>query len=383
MKIMPEKQTKHSLKVLLVSPIPPPIGGIATWTQNIIDYLNYNPGKFDILICNSARKGRLINSKSIIKRVSVGILNSLKIYYKIKKNIKTNNPDLIHLVSSASYALLKDYLIVRLLKKSKIPFVLHWRFGRIPSLADKQNWEWKLLSKLIRKSNMSIVIDNESYKTLLKFGITNIVNIPNPISLDTELLAKDSLLIENKKQNRQLIFVGHVKRNKGVYELVQSCLSIQGDIDLKIIGPFEEKVKIELLELANRRENGNWLHILGPMKKEQVLNHMRNSSILVLPSYTEGFPNVVIEGMTMGCAIIATDVGAIPEMIDCTSNLPAGICVPVKDIKRLQIAIVDLINNPGQSENMGKRGKEKVLNSYTMEKVLLNYKEVWDKTFYN
>ena len=64
------------------------------------------------------------------------------------------------------------------------------------------------------------------------------------------------------------------------------------------------------------------------------------SDVFVLPSYTEGFPNVIIEAMAMGKPIIATSVGAIPEMLD----EGCGVVVPPKDADSLQKALQKVCN---------------------------------------
>lgn len=363
--------------------MPPPYGGIASWTLNLNDYITKRQNDITIEICNSAIKGRSITSTSFVKRIGSGINNSIKIYIDAKRKINKTKPDVVHLVSSASLALIKDFFIVSLTARKKIPIVLHWHFGRIPELCIKQNWEWKLIGKLIRKSTLSLVIDKSSYDTLINSGFTNVVNIPNPISLDLEKKAMASInLLETKKPAR-LIFVGHVVRAKGVYELVEACLLIPEVSELIIIGPFEEDIKKDLLAIANRRNNGKWLQMTGALNREQVLEEMGKASILVLPSYTEGFPNVVIEAMAMGCAIIATDVGAIPEMIDNKNESPCGVCVPAQDTKALKDAIKDLMDNSSKTSLMGKNGIQKVLNSYTMDKIYLMYNQAWTHAYNN
>lgn len=70
----------------------------------------------------------------------------------------------MHITSSASLSLPKD---IRLLKKARrkvIRTVIQFRFGRIPELSKNMNWEWKLLVKVIRLADVTIVIDQQSLK---------------------------------------------------------------------------------------------------------------------------------------------------------------------------------------------------------------------------
>lgn len=367
---------KNKLQVLLISPLPPPIGGIAIWTINLLTYFSDNE---NIIIShlNNAVKLKRITSTSIFIRIISGVSNFIYVFWGLAIRLVFHKPDVIHLTSSASLGLFGDSTIVLLSKLSHVPIITHWHFGRIPKLSEQKNWEWKMLCNLVNKSNRSIVIDNASYTTLLKTGHSNIVNIPNPISHNIEQKAKIIHDQYFKRPNGKIIFVGHVIKAKGVFELVEACLTNFSINELLLIGPYEPNMKKELMKIANKRDNGTWLKLIGPLDKDLVLEQMCNSSILALPSYTEGFPGVVIEAMAMGCAIIATEVGAISEMIDSKSDKPCGICVPIHDIEILKKAIEILIKDPIKAEIMGKRGTNKVLNYYTPEKIILQYQNVW------
>ncbi len=367
----------QTISVLLVSPLPPPVGGIATWTVNVTNYHKSLESPVIYLShCDSSSKGRRITSRSSFARIYVGIINSFKIYKRVRKHIK-NKPDVIHLVSSASFSVLKDLLIIRLAKRNKIPVITHWRFGRIPQLAEKNNWEYKLLSRIIKKSNRSIVIDLTSYNTLLKKGFTNVLQMPNPIAADVGEQSK--ILVDTYKVRPpgHILFVGHVVREKGIFELVEACTPNQKIDRLTLVGPYEEHIKEALLDIAKNRSNGSWLKFEGALNKPEVLEHMRAHSIVALPSYTEGFPNVVLEAMASGAAVVGTSVGAIPEMLDVKTEQTCGICVPHKNTEELKGAIEYASNNPAIMQTMAKNGINKVLASYTMEQVFNEYTQHW------
>jgi glycosyltransferase involved in cell wall biosynthesis len=365
------------MKILLVSPLPPPVGGISSWTVNLLNYLYNEADGYEILHQDTALKYKRITQDDILRRIFFGLIESKEIIDNLKINIKKHNPDVIHLTSSASLALMKDYFLIKLAKKHKIPVIIHWRFGRIPELADAQNWEWKILGRIIRKSHTSIVLDTLSYNTLLNAGFNNVEKIPNPIGLEVEQRIKKELENPSQRHPGRLIFAGHVIKNKGVYELVEACSRLPIIKELFIIGPYEDNVKKDLLMLASERDKGDWLKFLGTIAKDEVLKLMSSSRIFVLPSYTEGFPNVVIEAMAMGCAVIATPVGAIPEILGISTSKPCGICVPVKNPEKLREAIFELVLDPHRAEALGRDGIERVLNNYTLENIVKKYRATW------
>jgi glycosyltransferase involved in cell wall biosynthesis len=366
------------LKVLLISPLPPPVGGIATWTVNIRNYIENHQNRIKLTIVDSTQKKMSITSESTVERIKTGIANSIRIYSETKKCIKLDRPAVIHLTSTSSLALLRDILIINLGRHKKIPVIMHWRFGRISLLAKSRNWEWKLLRFAIQNSFCSIVLDSKSHDKLLAEGLTNVYNIPNPLGSDFYNQAKTYIDRPSQKKTYRIVFVGHLVKEKGIYELVEACSQISLIRELLLIGPYEKNTETKILKLADKRGNGDWIKLTGALDRNNVLEAMQYSSILVLPSYTEGFPNVVLEAMAMGCAVIATDVGAIPDMLAISSENPCGICVPVKNTEKLKEAINSLVGDPGKTDFMGKNGIKRVLNFYNLEKVVEQYKDVWE-----
>jgi glycosyltransferase involved in cell wall biosynthesis len=221
-------------------------------------------------------------------------------------------------------------------------------------------------------------MDEKSFAMLKEKGFNNIVNIPNPIPTELEEKARELKKVEFKNKKNSVIFIGHVIAFKGVFELVEAC-SFLKDVNLLLIGPVEDEIKNKLICLAKNRNNGEWLSFTGNLNKEGVLNYLVDATVLVLPSYTEGFPYVVLEAMSMGCSVIGTNVGAIPEMLSITSDKPCGMCVEIKNVVQLSEAINKLISDMDLSKKMGNNGLDRVLEKYTIREVIKLYENIWFK----
>ena len=125
---------------------------------------------------------------------------------------------------------------------------------------------------------------------------------------------------------------------------------------------------------------GKWLHLLGEKTHEEVLHEMLSCDLFVLPSYTEGFPNVIIEAMACGAPIIATGVGAIPEILDSDSASKAGVLVPVNDAEALRNAISTLMDDEDTKRMLSENAVDKVNSSYSVPSVWKNLVCVWKKS---
>lgn len=368
------------MKILLLSPLPPPVGGIATWTVNIIKYYELKGQKksdVNIIHQNTAIRFRKITKLSFFSRLISGIQDGARAFIIFVHYLLKYRPDVIHLTSSGSLGLWRDVFFVYIAKLFNIPLTIHFRFGRIPELSKFNNWEWKILQKVISLSTSVIVLDDNSWSTLTDKGYKHIFIIPNPISESVEnaMNTQEYCRLSDKSAYTRVLFVGHITKNKGIFELVQSFSLLSNVDELILIGPFELEVKNKIIELADTKSDK--ITFTGALDKAEVLTAMKRAAVLVLPSYTEGFPNVIIEAMAMQCPIIATNVGAIPSMLNNGGSNPAGFVIEPKNVEVLTEVLDFMISNPDQAKKFVDNAYWKVKNEYTLEKVCRQYEKVW------
>ena len=363
-----------TMKILLCSPVvgisnsnP---GGIAVWEKNIMDYHNGHPSDIEIDV-QSCDRSRYINENTgKVKRLYCGIVDYSKIIRDIKIKLRKGNYDAIHLCTTASISLIKDYLIFKYAKRKRLRTILHFHFGRIPELAEAQTWEWRWLKKVLALTDTAIVIDRMSYDTLMRCGYNNVVSVPNPLA--PELVQEIESNRGTERENHLVLFVSRVFKKKGIYELVKACKEIP-NIKLKVVGHVEDTDKEALESIAG---HGSWLTFIGGIPHKDVIKELLACDIYVLPTYTEGFPNAIIESMACGTPTVTTPVGAIPEMLDMEGE-PCGICVPPKDVEQLREAIISLLDSPGQKKLFAERSQKRVNELYSIESVWNQLYKVW------
>ena len=93
----------------------------------------------------------------------------------------------------------------------------------------------------------------------------------------------------------------------------------------------------------------------------------------MLPSYTEGFPNSVLEAMALGKIVIATEVGAIPQML----SSGCGIVVKSKNVTELRSALIKVMTE--NVDEFGVNARRKVEEEYDISKVVEQYIKLWRK----
>ena len=360
------------LKILLASPKGNISGGIARWTGHILNYygsLNDKPVELDFF--DTARSVNIGEEMSLHTRIRYGIKdyrNSLRHFHE---EIRRKKYDVLHMTTSASWGLLKDILFIRAARKAGMKTVVHYRFGRTPQLAKAKNWEWHLLCKVVRLSDKSVFIDKASYQTMRNLGFENVCLLPNPIS-PAVFDAINKCNVTERKHN-EILFVGHCIKAKGVFELVRACKDIE-DCAVRMVGSITEALKEELLQLFGDNDR---IAIVGEEPYDYIINDMLRCGVFVLPSYTEGFPNVILEAMSCGCPIVATDVGAIPEMLDIENGNSYGICVKPQEVDGLKLAILKMLDDRTYATQCGLNAQKRVNDLYSMPRVWEQMVKIW------
>ena len=158
-------------------------------------------------------------------------------------------------------------------------------------------------------------------------GLSNkpIIELTSGIN-KTWLVAQPTAMDDKVK----FVFVGRNERRKGVEEIKQALKGLTGSFSFEFIGP----IPVELHQANN-------ITYAGSIMDEQMMkDKLQQADVMVCPSYAEGMPNVILEGMASGLAVIATDVGAVSMLVD-NEN---GWLVNPKSALDLQNVMQNIIN---------------------------------------
>lgn len=343
-------------------------GGIARCSSYIIEYLKNYPVDVDTFKMDTKYLGE---NAPILKRIIQGVKSYTKLIGNLKNQLKILDYQVVHICSSGSLGLIRDYIFLLICEKYSVKGIIHFHFGRIPQIKNANNWEWKLLKKVISKSDKVIVMNKQCDEALKEYG-DKIFNIPNPLSPIIEKLVR----LENSQFNaNSLVFVGHILPTKGINELLSVIEEIT-NVNLTIIGSDTFGIMAQHKQLHPELYTSGKIKYLGEQPIEVVIHYM-SMGCFIFPSYSEGFPNVILESMACGVPIIASQVGAIPEMLNVFSSEPCGICVPPKDPIKLKEAILDIISNKKKAECMGNNAKLRVREKFNIKGVVEKLLKAW------
>ena len=137
-------------------------------------------------------------------------------------------------------------------------------------------------------------------------------------------------------------------------------------------------MRLRLTQLAGP-EASRWLAITGVWPHEDCLREIDSADMIVLPStgLFEAFPYAVLEAMRAARAVVATNRGAITEMLAWNTGEPCGIVVPPSNVGALHAALARLFDDLDERRILGERGRKRVLYHYLAGKIVARLKEVW------
>jgi glycosyltransferase involved in cell wall biosynthesis len=144
----------------------------------------------------------------------------------------------------------------------------------------------------------------------------------------------------HKEPYRKFVFLGRAERRKGIIELnevIQKLIAQKHDFKFEFIGPIPNHMKINHESIIYHGE------IRDTQKIKSLLSQ---NDVLVCPSWSEGFPNVILEAMASGLAIIATNVGAIAAMVSSKN----GWLIEPANKQELEATLVNAINTKDLSD---------------------------------
>ena len=251
------------------------------------------------------------------------------------------------------------------------------RLFRLPSISTCHGfifntWKYRLYNSLdflaLRLCDRVMAVSEGIKTDLVKHGVnqSRISIIQNAV----ESCYTDESAIEYRAEKRRLFsiqehemllgFTGRLSQEKGLRYLIEACFLLnQAGLPTKvlIIGDGPQRKELEKLAISkNLRQQ-----VLFVGFQKDVHNWLPAVDAFVLPSVTEGTPMSLLEAMSWGLPVVASDVGGIPQIIDSEKN---GVLVPPRQPERIKEAIYRLYINKDFRKSIGFEARKTVESKY-------------------
>ena len=293
---------------------------------------------------------------------------SVKLYFvnpDIYKQIKNDNPDIIHTIGLRSFQSLMAWFVS---KKTNIPLVVSDQGGLTTHPFLKQSGIFfKIIYKIqnffiksIINNSAAISAANEYEKEIfLTFNKNSKIKIiRNGINLKT-LVSQEDFKQKHKIDNKFILFVGRFSKSKGIETLLHACSIIKNElksqnISLVIMG-VDFGYQEEMLKLISMLKLDDSVVVIKNPPRDDVIAAYGQSEFLVLPSYWELSPLVPLESFAFKKPVISTKAHGIPYTVQDKVN---GLLVEPDNPNDLSKTIIELLENKVMREKLGLAGYE-------------------------
>ena len=331
--------------------------------SNLSDYVNWH------LVDSTA-------DSNIIAGFFPRFLKSSKRFFIFIKYLFTKKIDIVLIFTSNGLSFFEKgvmALIVKFFTNKKV--ILAPRSGFI--IEDIQNVKFfkRFIPFVISKCDI-IICQSESWK--LFFQNLNKKNeekykvIPNWINEKKYI----NIPLNEKKEIINILFLSWLDRNKGVFEIIEAVkMLVKENLNFNLIlaGNGRDFKKIsEDVELNGLKQ---YVELFGWATGHEKLDLLNNCDIYILPSHFEGYPNSLLEAMASGKACIATNVGAIPEIIKNETN---GLLIEKKNVLQLYSALKCLILDYEKRISLSKNARNTIMLNNTEIIGIENYKKIFE-----
>lgn len=184
-----------------------------------------------------------------------------------------------------------------------------------------------------------------------RFHIGTLRTLNNGI--DTDLFKAASADAEACRNS--FLMLGRLGQRKGTYDLIRAAeIAVRENPEISICLAGDGEVE-KVRRMVQEKGLGKHIQVPGWIGREKKLAYMKEAATLVLPSYHEGLPMAVLEGMAAGKAVLSTLAGAIPEVV-AKEN---GILVNPGDVEGLAGGLLRLSSDTEMLKAMSRKNMEK------------------------
>lgn len=379
--------------VLIISfKYPPEYSGYGNQLKSVLDKLILNDDRLTYTIItmfpsslameDEKRKIISLNTKKNHNSGKLMYIFAVKLFFWMIKNRKKYK--IIHCIKAGPEAIVAN-IISKLFNKRLIIKVAQ------DELSQREIGDSKGLVRLNRKFRHRILSNADNFIAISKAinedlnkivsNKTNIKNIPNGVDIDKYFPIDRTNQIKLRIQlgiptNNEMVilFAGAINKRKGIPDLLSAIENLSSNIKCTFIfcGPILEDIGFtKKIEELNGKSN---IEVIYAGSIENVHEYMKASNIFVLPSYSEGLPNVLLEAAASGLALISTDIGGSRDIVSHGQN---GFLIPTNDYKAISQNIERLVNDKNMCKNFGTNSRIIALDHFSIDKVSNQYRELY------
>ena len=188
--------------------------------------------------------------------------------------------------------------------------------------------------------------------------------------LDTDLYSPDPNVV---RDSHEILCVGRANDpNKGVRTLIDALVRLPESIHLTLVD--DDHPSNPVFSWARRRGVSERLNVTGRVPTQELVRLYRRAALVVVPSRYEGFGLPAVEAMACGPPVVATDAGALPEVLRLADG---GVIVPRDQPQALASAVAGMLKNPEWRAARGEKTRQRIENTLSWKQIAKRTADVY------
>lgn len=351
---------KLKYKIITIGPTPPPYHGCSVMNELLIksDLIQeFNIKYFDI----SDRRGTSNIGSFEAKNIVLAVIHGIKFIYLLLRY----NPEVVYIsISQVYWGYLRDLLFLLPARIMNKKLLIHLHGGAFNVFINSQMWLLRWITKYIFSGKVWGIVLGDNLKACFSELLESerIWIVPNGI----KQISSDEQFEKKADSKLTVLYLANLMKSKGYLDLlaiVPEVIEKHPDIKFVFAGDKAYSSEIKQAEqFINNKHLQDIVEMPGVVKGVQKMNLLASADIFVFPpNKQEGQPLVILEAMSAGLPVIATNMGAIQNTVidECT-----GFVIPPENHKALLEKLFILIENERLRNTMGVKARQRFLEFY-------------------
>lgn len=342
-------------RVLMIGPLPPPVGGMATVVASLSQALTPHA---EVQVVNNVKTTP--PGRSLLQAVAA----HARLLGRITGLVLRWRPQVVHIHTCSRSTFWRNAVDVLLARALGRAVVLHVHGAEFHQFLAGLKPAPARAARLVFRACSRVFVLGEGWKRVLAPWVSppeRIVVVPNGVAAAGEPADPGAA------EAVAVVCLANYEARKGQADLVRAVAAMPKPkrLRLRLFGAESEPgAQGDLGRLAAELGLADLVHLGEPITAAEVAEELRRAAVFCLPSYNEGLPMAMLEAMAHGVPLLVTSVGSIPEVV---ADGDQGFVVAPGDIPALAARLEALAGDPELRRRMGARARETLAERYSLD----------------
>lgn len=304
------------------------------------------------------------------------LVHSGLLFSRLASAIREHRPSAAYIQASSGLGFYEKALMALFCQSLGTGVVLHLVSGRFDGFARHDAVNRKLVSSLLDKIDVVACVGSRWARFVQEIAPhARTAELVNPVDVASIPVFSVERARSKTSRNVRFLFLAIMVEQKGPFDLIRAVVLRRADLvgRAQIVMAGSGDALAAARALISDLGVGDMISTPGFVSEAEKSALLGSSDVFVAPSHIEGLPVAILEAMSAALPVIASDAGAISDVVD-SSN---GILVPPQDVSALGEALVKMVEMDEKRIRLGADGRRRVLEKYDIDRAGAALEALW------